>query len=282
MKIALVGDAHYSSLFQVKEEARYTELENLREDFYQQYFEDFFNLEADIYISVGDLTNIGHPKEYEGVYNIINSFDKPFYQVLGNHDLYISSRTEAMEAANMVQERVLDFEDVSIYFLETARERDVNNYSGYVSDEQLAHLEDFLIKSGAKPVIVVGHHPVSETTFGSNVPMWRMDPKIKFQETLEKKTEGSAFYICGHNHSDSIVKIKNWEYLQLGAVLDYPSARVLEVDVEEAEVVDYPMNDSFMAAAALELGKNMPHYNHWHEAIGTYPFRNRVFYGRER
>ena len=275
MKIALMGDLHYGSTF---ENIDQTDIKDIREKYFEQFTKNLFSQEADLYLSAGDLTNLGAPAEFEGIYKFINQYDREFYQVLGNHDLYLSDREEAKQYISYVEGQILSFPEVDIFMLETARVKDPENYGGFISDEQLEQLENFLKQSEDKPVMVLGHHPVYDTTFGSNVDMWSIDADSKIIDVLKTKTEGPAFYVCGHNHADNIISEDNWQFIQLGAVLDYTSTRIFEITDEFCAIKDVPFETEETREWADTIATHMTHFNLWTEAVGTRLQKNQTFY----
>ncbi|RDW16475.1 hypothetical protein CWR48_16460 [Oceanobacillus arenosus] len=71
MRIAVIGDLHYPALHE-----DYRFIENNRDGFYSTFIQKLFSTPADLYISIGDLTNFGLPEEYEEIYKLINAQDK--------------------------------------------------------------------------------------------------------------------------------------------------------------------------------------------------------------
>lgn len=209
---------------------------------------------------------------------MINKYNKQFYQVLGNHDLYLSDRNEAKKYISFVEDQVLSYSEIDIFLLETARVKDPLNYGGYVSDAQLKKLREFLNQSGDKPVMVIGHHPVYDTTFGSNVDMWSIDADSPIMEVLLTKTTGPAFFVCGHNHADNIIGKNNWQFIQLGAVLDYTSMRIFEITDKTCEIRDINFETVETRQWVDVIATHMTHFNLWSEAIGTTLQKNQIFY----
>ncbi|MFH5183942.1 metallophosphoesterase family protein [Paenibacillus sp. TAB 01] len=90
MKLAVMGDLHYHEI-----DEAIPGWAEARNDFYQTFLKHFFTTEADIHISLGDLTNYGYASELNEVYGIVKQYDTTFYHALGNHDLYAQTRKES-------------------------------------------------------------------------------------------------------------------------------------------------------------------------------------------
>ncbi|WP_077297865.1 metallophosphoesterase family protein [Virgibacillus pantothenticus] len=65
----------------------HTKVKESRDEFYAKFLHTFFEINADYYVSIGDLTNFGKEDVLREVYEIIRHHDKPFIHTLGNHDL---------------------------------------------------------------------------------------------------------------------------------------------------------------------------------------------------
>lgn len=119
LKIAVIGDLHYPAL-----EEGNSFIEEDRKLFYETFLERFFSIPADLYVSIGDLTNFGWKEELEEVYSIINRHQKPFIHVLGNHDIYGQTRKEVLALTKQQRYHAITMDTVVLAFIDTAREQD--------------------------------------------------------------------------------------------------------------------------------------------------------------
>ncbi|USG65072.1 metallophosphoesterase [Brevibacillus ruminantium] len=272
MKIAVMGDLHYPSRHGVTKRLEEHVIES-RDSFYSNYLKSFFKQEADIYVSVGDLTNFGTKDEFEEVYEYIRSYNKPFYQTLGNHDLYSMPRREVLELTKMNGNFVME-EEVVLLFLETARELDRGNFDGWVTNEQLEWLEKVIDGSGEKTMIVFAHHPVYDTTARSNKNMLSVHPSIDLWSVLNKK-KGKGIYVNGHTHTDSIVEKENWTFVQISAVLDDQSVRILELDHDQVSVSAIDVSDDESIELATTIGNGIERFTLFPQGVCTTLNRNK-------
>ncbi len=66
MRLALLGDLHYHEI-----DRSIPGLAEARDAFYRHVLDEFLNLDADLYVSLGDLTNFGLTSELEEVYAML-------------------------------------------------------------------------------------------------------------------------------------------------------------------------------------------------------------------
>jgi len=254
MKIAIIGDLHYSVL-----DETVPGLIEARRDFYQAFLEKFLDVEADLHISLGDLTNYGHTEELVNVYSILRESDRNFYHVLGNHDLYAQTRTNVLNITGQKRYHSIITDDVILVFLDTARERDYTNWGGWMDEEQLEWFEGVVKASGTKLLFVFAHHPVYDTTKSSTNVNGSIHPDIDMWKILDQK-EGTAIYFNGHTHVESIEQKKNWHFVQLAACLDLQSIRIVELDADSIRIYPLDIENESLRETAMVLHRNMSHF----------------------
>ncbi|UUZ95242.1 metallophosphoesterase [Paenibacillus sp. P25] len=262
MKLALMGDLHYHEV----EDAVPGWLE-ARNDFYRTFLNRFLESEADVHISLGDLTNFGYASELQEVYDIIRKHNRTFYHVLGNHDLYGSTRREVLEISGQPRYHAITTEQAVLLFIDTAKEMDFADWGGWVDEEQLLWMEEMVKASGTRPLLIFAHHPVYNTTTNSTKDKGSIHPSIEMWKILSLK-EGVGLYFNGHTHVDSIVRQNNWTFVQLSACLDQHGMRVVEVDQDEIRVSAVDITDPILPKTAETLYLHMKHFKHNPNARG--------------
>ncbi|MEC0242458.1 metallophosphoesterase [Paenibacillus dokdonensis] len=255
MKLALLGDLHYHEI-----DTTIPGLPEAKAAFYQNVLEQFLNLDADLYISLGDLTNYGLTSELQEVYELLQRHDKQFIHVLGNHDLYGQSRQEILELTGQQRYHVLDTEEAVLVFLDTAKEMDFKDWGGWLEFEQLEWLEHRVIESKEKPLLVFGHHPVYRTTAGSERDKGSIHPSINMWNILNQN-KGIGIYFNGHTHMDSIVQQQEWSFVQLSACLDQPGFRLVDIGEESIRISAVDITDPIVLESAPILHKHMKHFS---------------------
>ncbi|MCJ8014907.1 metallophosphoesterase [Paenibacillus sp. KQZ6P-2] len=262
MKLALLGDLHYHEI-----DRSIPGLEEARTAFYHHVLEQFLNLDADLYISLGDLTNYGLTSELQEVYALLKRQDKRFIHVLGNHDLYGQTRSEVLRITGQQRYHVLDTEEAMLVFLDTAKEMDFEDWGGWLDFEQLEWLESRVISSNEKPLLVFGHHPIYRTTKGSVREKGSIHPNIDMWSILNQN-KGIGIYFNGHTHMDSIVQQQDWSFVQMSACLDQPGFRLVDIGNEAIRITAVDVTSPVVMDHAPVLHKHMKHFSPTPDARG--------------
>ncbi len=263
MKFAVIGDLHFPEV-----DPSVEGLEEAKWDFYRSFLDHFLGNEADLHISLGDLIHYGTTDELEEVYQIINSKDRNFYHVLGNHDLYAQSIENVLKITGQPLYHTVAKGNAIFAFLNTAKEMDYEDWGGSINQEQLAWLEEVVEASGTKPLFVFGHHPVYNTTSRSDMDKLSIDPNIDIWRVLEKK-KGQAVYFNGHNHQNSIVHKDNWTFVQVAACLDEQAWRAVELTDNHIIITHHKVSNPQLSEQAAFVSEHMNYFHPFPEASGT-------------
>lgn len=255
MKIAVIGDLHYPELTE-----DYPFIEEDRNAFYKEFIERFFSVPADLYVSVGDLTNYGQPEELEEIYALIDEQHKPFVHVLGNHDVYGLTRKEVLAITRQPRYHARMTDEVALAFIDTAKEQDFNDWGGTIDPEQLEWLCGIVEKSDERPLIVFGHHPVHATTTNSSQDKLCIHPDIPVWNVLSN-SQANGLYVHGHNHFNSIAEREQWHFLQIAAVLDQQAVRVIDVNQDRITVETIGLSDAELLQRARNIGNAINHFS---------------------
>ncbi|MFD1929831.1 metallophosphoesterase family protein [Sporosarcina siberiensis] len=258
----LIGDLHYPAI-----DETVPGLFEAREEFYEQFIGCFLNVDADLHVSVGDLTNFGRPLELKGIYSLLGDH-REFIHVLGNHDVYSLPKDELLEITG--QKRYSSFEtDQAVFvFLDTARELDFEVWGGWVDEDQQEWLEHIVQESGEKPLLVFAHHPVYNTTERSDGENGSIHPSIDMWRILDQK-QGVGIYFNGHTHKDSIVQRDNWSFIQTSSCLDQPAFRLIDIGDEKITVSAIDIDTEELLEKAAVIYENINHYTHQPDARGS-------------
>ncbi|UUZ92576.1 metallophosphoesterase [Paenibacillus sp. P25] len=269
LRLALMGDLHYFGEENV-------ELQQAKERFYERYLLQFLELEADLHISLGDLTHMGLAEEFESMYRLIRRSGKPFRHVLGNHDAYELPKAEVESLIAQPLNDVLETPEALLIFLDSTREMRPDDWSGYLTGKQLEWLQAHLQVSPEKPVMVFAHHPVYGTTTMSNDEKMHIDPSIDIRSILRSRA-GGGFYFNGHNHIHSIVREEGWHFIQTAASLCHPSFRIVEIDGSEVRSSVVTAADPEILESARILFDKLPRYHRAPNAQGEAADRDQCF-----
>ncbi|WP_411502273.1 metallophosphoesterase family protein [Brevibacillus centrosporus] len=252
MRLMIMGDFHYSRMANGTEE-----MQAARDKAFSTMLGKFLEWDADLHISLGDLTHEGHPEELDFVFDSMESSGRPFIHVLGNHDTLSLPKTEILTITGQQRYHAIDMEEVMLLFIDTTKEMNEDDWGGEMDEEQLQWLQSQLETSGDKPVFIFAHHPVYATTARSTNEKGSIHPDINIKEVLKKK-EGYGFYFCGHNHVNSIVQQDGWHYIQTAACLDLPAFRVVDLSEGKVKISHIPIDDSSLADQIATFHKGMP------------------------
>lgn len=254
MKLALLGDLHYP-----ESDASNPKWNEARRTFYHHVVERFLDCDAELYISLGDLTNYGLTSELTEIYELLRKPGKTFIQVLGNHDLYGQTRHEVLRITGQQRYHVMDADEAVLVFLDTSKEMDYEDWGGWLQDDQLEWLEEQIVRSGSKPLLVFGHHPIHRTTAGSEIEKGSIHPTIDMWKIL-KQNKGTGIYFNGHTHRDSIVHQQEWSFVQLSSCLDQPGFRLVDIAEESIRITAVDIIDPIVMDSLPLLHKHMKHF----------------------
>lgn len=262
MKIRFISDLHYTLLEDVKSQAYQS-----HEAYIRTVLDALFSQEADIYMSTGDLVNLGSLDEISQIYNWIEAYDKPFHHILGNHDLLRLGRKEWPQTfykGNIHK----SYEGFHLIYLETAREKNAEDYSGYIDQETGDWLAKSLEKTDQDPVLLFGHHPVYDTSRRSTIDKMHVLPEYQLAEKMAVK-QGPAFYIHGHNHCDSITFQDNWTYIQAACELEHPAIQEIEISKEGLTYQSKSIENTQLAQWRADFIDDLPAFAKVENSLGT-------------
>ena len=123
IRIALMGDLHYPHL-----DSDNTELIEAVHYFYQNYLNEFINIEADLHVSIGDLTHLGLESEFLSIYEHIWNRSKNFRTVLGNHDVLSLPKEKISQLIKQPRFDAIETEECLLNILDTPMEFELHGW----------------------------------------------------------------------------------------------------------------------------------------------------------
>ncbi|MBN9391336.1 MAG: metallophosphoesterase [Chloroflexi bacterium] len=224
MRLIVLGDLHLTEFDD-------PQLVEARDFFFEEFFRQVAAHQADLVIAVGDTVTYGYISELTRQDELAAKAGLKMLRIPGNHDAYKVPKNELApfflgehpRASQTDLFTTFDAGPVRFLLLDTTREIDTN-WSGFVTDEQLAWLDEQIAaynQSGPPFLVAMGHHPITGTTHLSELLWYNIFNSPAVQERFARLTRPPAFYVCGHNHSNSITgpDAQGWYYVQLGAPL---------------------------------------------------------------
>ena len=222
MRLIVLGDLHLTEFDD-------PQLVEARDFFFEEFFRQVAAHQADLVIAVGDTVTYGYISELTRQDELAAKAGLKMLRIPGNHDAYKVPKNELApfflgehpRASQTDLFTTFDAGPVRFLLLDTTREIDTN-WSGFVTDEQLAWLDEQIAaynQSGPPFLVAMGHHPITGTTHLSELLWYNIFNSPAVQERFARLTRPPAFYVCGHNHSNSITgpDAQGWYYVQLGA-----------------------------------------------------------------
>ncbi|MFC0213362.1 metallophosphoesterase family protein [Paenibacillus chartarius] len=221
----------------------------------QRFFQD--GPEADLYVSLGDLTQDGLEREHRNVFGHIEELKggRFFIHIPGNHDLLQGDAWETERWSGGTDPvrggfGVLEREEAALVFLNTAQTRMPADWGGRLDEVQLEALRKQLLAAQGKPVLVFAHHPLPLTTTMSDIPLMRVEEADALLDVIGRQADGPRFWFNGHNHMHSIVRSGAWTCIQTASAVCLPGWRDIEVSGTDIRVETVVCADAELIASA--------------------------------
>lgn len=280
MRFIVLGDMHYTV-------ATDPGLKSSSELFFGGLFQQVAAHRPDLVFAIGDTTDTGSVAELSSQTALAQRFGVNLVRLMGNHD---SDTLEKSEIAQFFlgntqpvtrDEVYACFESGPTRFimLDTTRSKSPDNWSGVVPASELAWLGDRIEEFNQTPslhhLVVMGHHPLTNTTDRSDIEWLNIDNSEKVRTVFDKLTRPAGLYINGHNHTNSLAgpDEHGWYYVQLGAPLACRSYGLFDIDENgiRFETVDIDLSDPEFNAAYVTTRNSMG------DVFNYYPYE--VMYG---
>lgn len=225
VRFAQVTDAHYAE----GNSYRYDVLKSVVED---------LNNQSDLSFVVFTGDNIDNPKEKDliGFMQIVKKLNKPYYVVIGNHDVFKGNGLSKLRYMEIVNENSLwpkpskpnyVFKKNGFVFIVVDGAKEVvPGSNGYYKAETLQWLEQQLIKYSNKSVVILQHFPIVEPQ-----PQ-RSHSTYKAQEYLQMldKYDNVKAIVAGHYHVNGEKMLNGVYHVSSPTILNEPNAyKIIEI-----------------------------------------------------
>lgn len=243
MKIAVIGDLNGRAL---KEMQGFSKKERL--SFCDSFVKHFFSIPADLYVSIGNLTNSASADDLKYIYSVIQQYGKDFVHVPGNRDYDSMSRKRVLEITQQERFHMLTTDTAILAFLDTTQKSDAAACKDQLDFVQQQWLETLLDGTDGRPLIVFGQQTERATDKNLGKGKRCIPPPVPLWETLKSK-QGAGLYVNGSPQAHLIAVQEQWTFLQIAAVLDEQAIRIIDVS-EPLIRLDYlPFKCSFSEEA---------------------------------
>ena len=154
-------------------------------------------------VLTGDLVEKPSRAAYQQFRQIISTFERPFYLLLGNHDkreLFLDTFPEYLEHEWVSQtgfiQYLADIGDIRLLVLDS---HTPGEHYGSLCPDRLAWLEQELCRDSTKPTIIALHHPPFKTGIAHMDECNLRVGHEAFQKIISKHPQVQRV-ICGHLH----------------------------------------------------------------------------------
>lgn len=195
--------------------------------------------DVDAVVVAGDLTEDGHPADFERVHDLLGDLAPPTFAVPGNHDVPMAADPHETPPLGEFERRFtpggLPFHarvtGVDLVGLNTASAPDgslFDSHEGAVSPPALSWLRETL--SETETPLVVGHHPLADAeASGLPVAGWRSSVPLRDADALrETMAAGDApLYLSAHLHVPTVARPGAVRELVVPPLCSFPQGYVL-------------------------------------------------------
>jgi 3',5'-cyclic AMP phosphodiesterase CpdA len=184
----------------------------------------------------GDLTEDGHPPDFECVHDAVAGVDAPVLAVPGNHDVPKSWDDHESPSAARFARRFAPggfpfrtrVRGVDVVGVDTASGPALaDTHGGGVDEAARARLGTVL--AGAETPLVVGHHNLSAKLHDVDVDAWRSAFPLRGHESFAATLSagGASLYLSGHLHLPAVGRVGDVCEAVLPALSTFPQGYTL-------------------------------------------------------
>lgn len=213
-------------------------------------------INPDIVINLGDMIQASQNKEDDKkniihILSLLNKIKKPYYSMIGNHELKsVSSNNEILELLNYKEATYsLDVDEYHLLFIGTdINDEDKLYRTQYISEKDLKWIQKDLEANKGKKIILFSHFGIAEdinikenfwcySEDGENL-MLRNRERLK--DLIKDKSIIAVF--CGHQHWTKKIVENGITYYMLGSITEninmdgIPDGVYFEVEIEDENV----------------------------------------------
>lgn len=194
---------------------------------------------VDFVMFTGDMVDIPTLENYKNFFTLLSELNYPSLNTFGNHDSAICLADSDECSPGLKIDEVLDFvkkcnrnymfddtyyaftpkTDYRIVVLDAVIRNEVTS-NGYLSEEQLAFLDNELKNNQDKVVVIFQHHPPLEPFKSEDHSIKNAD---KYLEII-RKYKNPIFILSGHYHATRVVREKNIVFISTPSLVSYPNA----------------------------------------------------------
>jgi 3',5'-cyclic AMP phosphodiesterase CpdA len=238
LHFAQLSDIHFSSLGD-----HHDMLSGCAQEFLAEAIVQLNQIDdLDFVLISGDLFDTASQEEFDLFQKTITSLQKPYYIIPGNHDGCDQTSTEGLTRHQFAQHFNPQFDkrptspnkqvgywsisvapNIQLIGLDSTRDQD---WGGIIDETQMTWLEDELVASVDKLVIVTVHHPLHPLVPIDHNPDWTKFICDNGKEVLELLDQypHAKIVLTGHHHITKVDQVGQRLHLACPAMVIYPCA----------------------------------------------------------
>lgn len=251
LKMFVFSDIHY-----IKEKPNWSFNQKLTE-----YAEEFVSIivdkvnneiRPDVCIHLGDMIQASESKETDiknikYIYEKLNSFNVPFYTLLGNHELKnVQNNKEVLEIIGY-NSATFSFDINGYHLLFLGTDVNLTDYkyrTQYLSDEDLKWVKKDLQINADKKTIIFSHFGIAEDDmkgnfwFEKDIESGMLRNRIELKEMLVNQKNLMGVFV-GHQHWTKMIKEDGICYYLVGSLVEninqdgIPDGVYFEVNIDD-------------------------------------------------
>lgn len=255
LKLCIFSDIHYTD--RIPNWSAKRKLVEYADSLTEKLIDKINNeIKPDIVIHLGDMIQASNDinidkKNITHVWNLFKKIKKPYYTLLGNHELKsVQNNKEILDLINYKSATFsLDKFDYHLVFIGT----DINNEdklykTHYISECDLEWLKNDLEINKDKKIIIFSHFGIAEDVnikenfwcYSENGENLMLRNRTKLKELMQNKNIIAVF--CGHQHWTKKIEEKGINYYMIGSLTEnindngIPDGVYFEVEIEKENV----------------------------------------------
>ncbi len=181
---------------------------------FMQAVTEINNLQPDMIILSGDVTNNGYYRQYQQAIKYLDMFDAPLFAVPGNHDVRNLGHQSFEELIGESSWKLTKEDDFMVIGLDSSSPDEDRGHVGNPQRMWMEHQLDQCVINDLSSIIVLHHHviPIPDTGRERNV----LSDAGDLLKTLT--THEVDLILCGHKHVPNVWRINDTIVVNAGSI----------------------------------------------------------------
>lgn len=181
---------------------------------FMQAVTEINNLQPDMIILSGDVTNNGYYRQYQQAIKYLDMFDAPLFAVPGNHDARNLGHQSFEELIGESSWKLTKEDDFMVIGLDSSSPDEDRGHVGNPQRMWMEHQLDQCVINDLSSILVLHHHviPIPDTGRERNV----LSDAGDLLKTLT--THEVDLILCGHKHVPNVWRINDTIVVNAGSI----------------------------------------------------------------